>query len=236
MRSNLATFSFCMTTTRLLLTIHGLMLFAACTPGNKPNEPEQPVWGDPVKDQPSVSRDTPSTNTPNALRNQSNNNGGAYTDPKKEYPEMYRIFSQQATAMTRAHNQRDYKVFLQYAVVPGMSANETHMDQLIARLKKEDETMAKQGIRIDSLVLLPITELEEYSGSYYTLIPKKMYLRAAGKRNLTEGHLLGYTHDGGKHCYFVDLDNISEDDLYQLLPDVEDLITWPGPARNYRLP
>ena len=150
-------------------------------------------------------------------------------------PGIESLFFIQATAMKNAHNSKDYAEFLRYAVVPGMSNNTVHRDKLIARLKKEDAYMEAQSIHIDSLVVFPVNSLAERAGTYYALIPKKMYLTVSGKRNLNEGFLLGYSNDKGKNCYFVDLDNISEENLYQLLPDVNGLITWPGPGKTYQL-
>ena len=151
-------------------------------------------------------------------------------------PEVFQSITTQVREMTLGHNRKDYVAFLKYAVVPGMSNNMSHRDKIIARLKKEDETMARQGIRIDSLVVLPVEHLASMSGSAYALIPKKMYISIDGKRTLTEGYLLGYTHDGGKQCYFIDLDNTTAADVYQLLPDVEGLFAWPGPPKRYQLP
>lgn len=145
-------------------------------------------------------------------------------------------FFTQATAMKNAHNSKDYTLFLRYAVVPGMSSNSAHRDKLIARLKTEDAYLETQSIHIDSLVVLPVRNLAEKSGTYYALLPKKMYLTVRGKKNMNEGFLLGYSNDGGRQCYFVDLDNISEESLYQLLPDLNGLITWPGPGKTYQLP
>jgi len=150
-------------------------------------------------------------------------------------PTLESEFFAQAIAMRNAHNHKDYDHFLRYAVVPGMSTNTEHRDKLIERLKKEDAYLESQSIHIDSLVVMPVHELAEKGGTFYALLPKKMYLTVQGKRNMNEGYLLGYTHDGGKQCYFVDLDNITEESLYQLLPDVNGLIGWPGPGKTYQL-
>jgi len=156
-------------------------------------------------------------------------------NPETVAPGIYQAISSQVKEMTLAHNKRDYASFLKYAVVPGMSTNAEHRAKISARLVKEDETMARQGIRIDSLVVMPIEHLASLSGSAYALIPKKMYISLSGKRTLTEGYLLGYTHDNGKQCYFIDLDNTTADDVWQLLPDAEGLFVWPGPPKRYQL-
>ncbi len=150
-------------------------------------------------------------------------------------PTIEAIFFTQATAMKNAHNSRNYDEFLRYAVVPGMSTNAAHRDKLIARLKQEDTYLEQQSVRVDSLVIMPAANLAEKAGTYFALMPKKMYLTVKGKRNLNEGFLLGYTNDGGRQCYFVDLDNVSEEALYQLLPDLNGLIPWPGPGKTYQL-
>lgn len=157
-------------------------------------------------------------------------------NPALVAPEVFQSITLQLKEMTEAHNRKDYTVFLKYAVVPGMSTNLAHRDKIIARLVKEDETMARQGIRIDSLVVMPVEHLASLSGSAYALIPKKMYISVNGKRTLTEGYLLGYSHDGGKQCFYIDLDNTSAADVYQLLPDVEGLFVWPGSPKRYQLP
>lgn len=151
-------------------------------------------------------------------------------------PNLESLFFAQAIDMKNAHNHKDYEYFLRYAVVPGMSTNEAHRKKVVERLKKEDAYLEQQQIRIDSLVVMPVSNMAERSGTYYALLPKKMYLTIQGKRNMNEGFLLGYTHDGGKQCYFVDLDNITEENLYQLLPDLNGLIAWPGPGKTYQLP
>lgn len=157
-------------------------------------------------------------------------------DPVATAPEVHKLISIQVREMTLAHNRKDYAAFLKYAVVPGMSSNAAHREKIISRLVKEDETMARQGIRIDSLVVMPVEHLASLSGSAYALIPKKMYISVSGKRTLTEGYLLGYTHDGGKSCFFIDLDNTTADEVWQFLPDVEGLFAWPGPPKRYQLP
>lgn len=157
-------------------------------------------------------------------------------NPALVSPEVFQSITLQVKEMTEAHNRKDYVVFLKYSVVPGMSTNLTHRDKIIARLVKEDESMARQGIRIDSLVVMPVEHLASLSGSAYALIPKKMYISVSGKRTLTEGYLLGYSHDGGKQCFYIDLDNTSAADVYQLLPDVDGLFVWPGPPKRYQLP
>jgi hypothetical protein len=151
-------------------------------------------------------------------------------------PTLESLFFAQAIAMKNAHNHKDYEQFLRYAVVPGMSTNEAHRKKVVERLKKEDAYLEQQQIRIDSLVVLNVSNMAERSGTYYALLPKKMYLTIQGKRNMNEGFLLGYTHDGGKQCYFVDLDNITEENLFQLLPDLNGLMAWPGPGKTYQLP
>jgi hypothetical protein len=151
-------------------------------------------------------------------------------------PTLESLFFAQAIAMKNAHNHKDYEQFLRYAVVPGMSTNEAHRKKVVERLKKEDAYLEQQQIRIDSLVVLNVSNMAERSGTYYALLPKKMYLTIQGKRNMNEGFLLGYTHDGGKQCYFVDLDNITEENLFQLLPDLNGLMAWPGPGKTFQLP
>lgn len=206
-----------------------LILIAACNrsgeQAHKDSTGKQAAaWGKPESNSPSLPGQKPG-----AAKNMEGQRN--ITEPSIES-----LFFAQATAMKNAHNSKDYEQFLRYAVVPGMSSNSAHRDKLIARLKKEDAYLEAQNTRIDSLVVLPVSNLSEKAGTYYALLPKKMYLTVSGKRNMNEGFLLGYSNDGGRQCYFVDLDNISEESLYQLLPDVNGLITWPGPGKTYQLP
>ena len=217
-----------------LATACTLLVLFACNPGGKSDHTDSTgtaaKWGKPV------SLDS-TLQPPNGIDGKPLRIPGKPTEnPEQVAPAIYQSITRQVNDMTMAHNRKDYAAFLKYAVVPGMSTNTAHRDKIIARLIKEDETMARQGIRIDSLVVLPVEHLASLSGSAYALIPKKMYITVSGKRTLTEGYLLGYTHDGGKQCYFIDLDNTSADDVFQLLPDVEGLFAWPGPPKRFQLP
>lgn len=218
---------------RLVSACTILFLFA-CTPGGKSEHKDSTgsgaQWGKP--NSPDSVLQPPKGIDGKPLRIP----GKPAENPELVAPEVYQSITLQVNEMTAAHNRKDYAVFLKYAVVPGMSTNIAHRDKIIARLVKEDETMARQGIRIDSLVVLPVEHLASLSGSAYALIPKKMYIGINGKRTLTEGYLLGYTHDGGKQCFFIDLDNTTAADVYQLLPDVEGLFAWPGPPKRFQLP
>lgn len=206
-----------------------LLLLGACTQTDSPTQKDStkksaPQWA-PQGENPSAN-DAPQIGTSKNTEGRRN---------IKE-PTLESLFFAQAIAMKNAHNHKDYEQFLRYAVVPGMSTNEAHRKKLVERLKKEDAYLEQQQIRIDSLVVMPVSNMAERSGTYYALLPKKMYLTVQDKRNMNEGFLLGYTHDGGKQCYFVDLDNITEENLYQLLPDLNGLMAWPGPGKTYQLP
>lgn len=217
-----------------LALVATILLIAACTPNRKSDLKDSTKtaaqWGLPTVHDSLV--EPPKGIDGKPLRVP----GRPAENPALVAPEVFQSITWQLKKMTEAHNRKDYAVFLQYAVVPGMSTNLTHRDKIIARLVKEDETMARQGIRIDSLVVMPVEHLASLSGSAYALIPKKMYISINGKRTLTEGYLLGYSHDGGKQCFYIDLDNTSAADVYQLLPDVEGLFVWPGPPKRYQLP
>ncbi|MEN9512221.1 MAG: hypothetical protein RLZZ370_2040 [Bacteroidota bacterium] len=206
-----------------------LLLLGACTQTDSPTQKDStkksaPQWG--------AQGENPSANDAPQIGTSKNTEGRRNI---KE-PTLESLFFAQAIAMKNAHNHKDYEQFLRYAVVPGMSTNEAHRKKLVERLKKEDAYLEQQQIRIDSLVVMPVSNMAERSGTYYALLPKKMYLTVQDKRNMNEGFLLGYTHDGGKQCYFVDLDNITEENLYQLLPDLNGLMAWPGPGKTYQLP
>ena len=218
---------------RSALACIALMAFA-CSPNRKSDDKDSTgasaQWGNPTVQDSTTEPPKGIDGKPLRIPGRPNEN------PALVAPEIFQSITMQVREMTEAHNRKDYAAFLKYAVVPGMSTNVAHRDKIIARLVREDETMARQGIRIDSLVVLPVEHLASLSGSAYALIPKKMYINVNGKRTLTEGYLLGYTHDGGKQCFYIDLDNTNAADVYQLLPDVEGLFAWPGEPRRYQLP
>lgn len=104
-------------------------------------------------------------------------------------------------------------------------------ENMIASLKKSLAQMKSQGIEFLEVSLDQPEKPKNIGTWLVTLVPQHLVLKIPNGRLLKDGHLLGISEDKGGNWTFVDISDISPEQLSQLFPELANKLSLPAKKR-----
>lgn len=132
-----------------------------------------------------------------------------------------RKFQLAANQMAKAEMEKNYDVLANYApenILKKMGGREAY----IARMKELDKNRPVYGKIIAGPVkkVAPAVDDEGFSSAWYCLIPVRSYRSENGKELVDLSWLGGQANISGKGIYFLNVTNLSKEQISQVMPDL----------------
>jgi hypothetical protein len=138
-------------------------------------------------------------------------------------------------AMYQAFHAGDLERFAAYTY-PGLFKMFGGKEKMIAVVKQGISDMAAKGFVFKSAVVGAPTQLVADGDQLQAMLPLNHVMTAPGGELHLEGHMLGVSSDGGKTWTFIDAENLTAENVRQVLRSYDPRLKLPGKQETKFVP
>lgn len=109
-------------------------------------------------------------------------------------------------------------------------------DALVAAIKKAMDGMKAQGVTVEKATIGEPEKPVKVDTWQVSFVPQTLVLKINDNRIQKDSHLLGISEDEGKKWTFVDVGQMSEEQLAQVFPELKGKVKLPEKKKPVQLP
>jgi hypothetical protein len=129
------------------------------------------------------------------------------------------VIKKQAEQLAMAVLSDDYQTIIKFTY-PKVVESLGGPDKMIAIIKKGNTEMANQGISFHKVIIGEQSGKVVNAGNeIHCLIPQTTFMKGPGGKVKTETYLLAISKDKGKHWYFIDAAQLTNENVKSVLPN-----------------
>ena len=138
----------------------------------------------------------------------------------------FEFIQNEAKKVGNALVQEDYRTVLKYTH-PKLLSTAGGEDRMLELLRATMKQMAEQGIKISQVEIEAPEKIYQGGAELYCLLPQTLTMTVQGGTLASKSGLLGISGDKGKNWYFLDIAQLTNENVTDLFPEFNKDLVFP---------